>query len=80
MRLSMIFPALLVLTISPAISKNPDGDGSLTSEESRLAAFERMDENNDGYISASEIKHPRQRDRHKRRRNRHFGGFDKGDG
>lgn len=52
-----------------------DGDGAVTQEEMRLYAFNRMDENQDGYLSADEFKHARkhrkmsynhhQRDKHR---------------
>jgi len=36
-----------------------NGDGGLSQEEMRLGAFNRMDENLDGYINANEVRPPR---------------------
>lgn len=38
-----------------------DGNGAVTQEEARIAAFDRMDENQDGVISKDEIKPPKGR-------------------
>jgi hypothetical protein len=36
-----------------------NGDGGLSREEIKLGAFNRMDDNQDGYISADEVNPPR---------------------
>ena len=38
-----------------------DGNGAVTQQEARMAAFNRMDENKDGVISKDEIKPPKGR-------------------
>lgn len=41
------------------VEMDSDGDGSVTSMEMRNHAFARMDENQDGYLSAEEVRPPR---------------------
>ena len=47
-----------------------DGDGQITRDEMRLAAFTRMDENQDGFLSAEELKPRRDSRGMKRQGNR----------
>ncbi|MCZ6502870.1 MAG: EF-hand domain-containing protein [Gammaproteobacteria bacterium] len=45
-----------------------DGDGSVTPEEIRLHVFNKMDKDDDGFLSARELKHAKH---HRRMRQRH---------
>jgi len=39
-------------------SMDTDGDGAVTVDEARAAAFHRMDKNGDGFLSADEFRRP----------------------
>jgi Ca2+-binding EF-hand superfamily protein len=43
-----------------------DGDGVVTSQEAKEAAFYRLDKDQDGFLSAAELKHPHKRHNRKR--------------
>ena len=58
-------------------NSDTDHNGIVTSEEARLAAFNRIDENADGFLSKEELKNAK-RDRGHRggdRRKHHKGGW-----